>query len=184
MKKLNLITIMMALLALGACKKDDDNVENPHDHDHEEELITTVTVHLHEKDNMANHVMGSFKDLDGEGGDNPTIDTLKLDTNTTYEVSIDLLNEAEDPTEVITTEIQEENTEHIFCFEPSNGSISVTITDTDGTHPVGLESEWITTGASTGTIKVTLKHQPDGAKDGTCSPGETDVEVDFPVVIQ
>ena len=182
MKKLNLITIMMALLVLSACKDDDNDVENP-EPTNEEELITTVTLHFHEEGNMSNHVMASFKDIDGPGGNAATIDTIKLDTNTTYNVTIDLLNESETPTEVITEEVKEEASEHLFCYEAASTNLSVTITDTDGTFPLGIESTWQTTNADASTILLTLKHQPDGEKDGTCAPGETDVEVNFPVVI-
>ena len=183
MKTIKIIILPVILLALGACKKDQNEVGTPVP-PNEQELITTVTLHFYEKGNSANHVMASFKDIDGVGGEDATIDTIMLDTNTTYEVSIDLLDESKDPTEVITEEVKEEGAEHIFCFEPSQSDVNITITDTDGTHPIGLESEWVTGSSGSGTVKVTLKHQPDSVKDGTCAQGETDVEVDFNIVVK
>jgi hypothetical protein len=38
--------------------------------------------------------------------------------------------------------------------------------------------------AGSGSVTVILKHQPDGLKDGTCAPGETDVELEFQVAVQ
>ncbi len=51
--------------------------------------------------------------------------------------------------------------------------------DTDGNSGVGLVSTWSHTGvADNGNVTIPLTHQP-GVKDGTCEPGETDVEVTF-----
>lgn len=182
MKKI-IIFLTVATVTLGACKKDENDPENPTPTNNEE-LITTVMLHFHEKGNMDNHVMASFKDSDGAGGNDATIDTIKLDTNTTYMVSVELLDESGSEVVNITTEVKEEDDEHIFCYESSTSEIDIIITDSDGTHPLGVETEWSTGNTASSAIKVLLKHQPDGQKDGTCSPGETDVEVTFPVVIQ
>lgn len=182
MKKLSIYFVTAALL-LGACKKDENDPQNPTP-TNEEELITTVTLHFYEKGNVDNHVMGSFRDVDGAGGNAATIDTIILDTNTIYTASIELLDESGTDVVDITTEVKEESDEHIFCYEPSTSEINITITDSDGTYPLGVETEWTTGNTASGSVKVTLKHQPNGQKDGSCSSGETDVEVDFPVVIQ
>ena len=61
--------------------------------------------------------------------------------------------------------------------------------DGDG-NPIGLETTMITGDPSTGTLTVILRHEPDknadGVSDGdiTNAGGETDIEVDFPVVIK
>ena len=70
----------------------------------------------------------------------------------------------------------------MFCFDVVDAHVNINRTDTDGTFEIGLQSEWVTTTASTGTVTVSLKHQP-GIKDGTCDPGDTDVEIQFPIVI-
>jgi hypothetical protein len=60
--------------------------------------------------------------------------------------------------------------------------LDITRTDSDGEFEVGLESLWEAGATSSGTVMVTLKHQP-GVKDGTCEVGDTDVEVVFDLVI-
>lgn len=175
--------LSVALLAtLFACEKDEKDVTNPDD-GHEEELITTVNVEVTEPITTISATY-SFQDVDGPGGNDPTkLDTITLVENTSYNVSLSFLNESEDPAENITEEISEEADEHFICFDSSDDKITVTRTDSDGTYELGLESTWAAGSVSTnGTITITLKHQDEG-KDGTCTPGETDVEVTFPVKV-
>ncbi len=128
----------------------------------------------------------SFKDLDGDGGNPPVIDTIKLNKNQSYTVSAIFLDES-DPNDVedITVEILEEDNEHLICFDIENiDGLTIRRTDSDGTYEVGLASMWNvsdTAVATNGIVRLTLKHQP-GIKDGSCAPGDTDVEVDFPVI--
>lgn len=167
------------------CNRDKDDPENP-DPDNEVEVITTLTLTLTDAANTSNVVVATFKDPDGDGGGAPTqFDNIELDENTTYNVSITLLNES-DPSDVenISDEVLEEADEHLFCFAVTDANTSITKTDVDSNNlPVGLESVWETGAASTGMVKVWLKHQPD-VKDGSCSPGDTDIEVEFDLVVQ
>ncbi|MGB3619277.1 MAG: hypothetical protein WBA12_14250 [Catalinimonas sp.] len=166
---------------LTACNDDDPDPVN------EEEVITTVEMVFTEVGNTANTFSIFFKDPDGDGGNAPTQqDSIILAPNTTYNVSIKLLDES-DPNDVedITKEIEEEDDEHFFCFDPSaNLNVTVNRTDTDGTYEVGLVSDWVTGDASVGSLTMTLRHQPMGAKDGTCGPGDTDVTVTFGTAVR
>ncbi len=180
MKKLNLIYLMtfVSLMAvtISGCKPDEPGPD-------EEEVITTLTLTF---TNAATSAIttATFKDPDGDGGNPPTqFDEIVLAANSTYNVAITLLNESESPVEDVTEEIEEEDNEHFFCFEASGANVTITRTDTDGTYEVGLKSRWETGAASEGKVKVTLKHQP-GVKNGTCAPGETDIEVDFVAKVQ
>ena len=171
---------LMLVIFMAGC----DNTDDPED-ENEEEVITTMRLRFVDNANTSTAVTYSFEDPDGEGGNAPTvIDDIVLDANATYTVGITVANES-DPNNVedITEEILEENNEHLFCFTPSGDELSVDYADSDGTFPVGLTSTWTTTSASNGTVTVVLKHQP-GVKDGTCSPGETDIEVTFNYTIQ
>ncbi|MFB0925084.1 MAG: type 1 periplasmic binding fold superfamily protein, partial [Vicingaceae bacterium] len=103
--------------------------------------------------------------------------------NTYYNATIQILNESVSPAEDITTEVQQEDDEHLFCYDISNTNVSVTRTDSDGTYEVGVTTFWSTGAAASGNTTVSLKHQP-GVKDGTCAPGDTDVEVIFVTEIQ
>ena len=49
-------------------------------------------------------------------------------------------------------------------------------------YEVGLVDLFTTTGISSGKLDITLHHQPN-VKDGTCTPGSTDMDATFNVNI-
>ncbi|QNF35870.1 hypothetical protein HUW51_16845 [Adhaeribacter swui] len=167
---------------LMSCDKDDDDADAPVN---ESELITTVTLTMREV-GTANTVTATFRDPDGEGGNAPTqFDEIVLKPNTVYNTTITLLDESKTPPADITEEIEEEEEDHQFFFTPTAGlNVSVAYDDGDDNNlPVGLETK-ITTGApSTGSLKVTLKHQV-GTKNNNIATGETDVELNFITKVQ
>lgn len=178
--------LLLLFVALAACKKEEkDTVENP-TNPNEEELITTFKITFTDLAGVQPDVEAQFVDLDGPGGNDPTIfDTIHLQAQTTYVAHITLLNESANPVEDITEEVEEEGVDHLFCFAMSGGlNATVNLTDTDNNGlPIGLTSEWSIGAASEGTATIRLRHQP-GVKDGTCDPGETDIELDFHTIIQ
>ncbi len=179
-----MLVCAVTIFSITSCKKDDDLPEIPQPVVNEPEQITTVELHItNTSDNTEVHA--HWSDPDGPGGDDPMVDDIVLQSGVTYTVEVEFLDESGDETEDITAEILEEDDEHLLCFEPEGdvaNALTVTRTDSDGTYEVGLESTWEATAAATGEIKVTLKHQP-GVKDGTCDPGDTDVEVHFEITI-
>lgn len=184
--KTSLFLFLAAVLIVG-CKKDDDapkpSASTPPAN--EEELITSVKITLTDTAGIAPIVEAWFRDPDGDGGNAPIqFDTIRLVANTVYNATIELYDESKNPVEDITAEVQAEDDEHIFCYIPSAVNLAIIRTDSDGTYEVGLATQWSAGAASLGTTKVTLKHQPDGIKDGTCAPGDTDVELDFVTEIQ
>ncbi|UTW63161.1 hypothetical protein KFE98_03115 [bacterium SCSIO 12741] len=183
-------TLLALVGAFSACKKDEEEPEpeTTHTHVHEEEVITTVELHLTKSDSTAKESEFTWSDADGPGGNEPSIDTVFLDSSSVYKSDLHFGDESDGHGHAhdVTHELEEEADEHLICFDPMDKlaqSLQVTRTDSDGKYEVGLKSEWKTSGASTGKIKITLKHQP-GVKDGSCSPGETDIEIEFPVVIK
>ncbi len=153
----------------------------------EEELITTVEYTL---TSGAETVVLRFEDLDGDGPNDPVITGGSLTSNTSYSGSMTLLNEAETPAEDITTEIEEEDTEHQFFFSSTVTGLSIDYADTDDDgNPVGLQSTLTTGSAGGGSITIILRHEPaksaDGVADGdiTNAGGETDIEVTFPIEV-
>ena len=65
-------------------------------------------------------------------------------------------------------------------------NLTVNITDQDTNpqkYPIGLQSNYITGAASTGWVRVLLRHQPN-VKNGTFAPGSTDSDVGFNVTIK
>lgn len=191
MKKRKTTTITKTLLGLGvvalafsSCKKDDDLVDVPPPDQNETEVITTFQITLTDIGGTQPTVNAIFRDLDGDGGNAPTqFDTLYLAPNTSYSAEILLLNESVSPTDTISNEVLEEAADHLFCFSPTGANVTITRTDTDGVFEIGLQSLWVTAAVSDGTTQISLKHQP-GIKDGTCAPGETDIELDFTTKIQ
>jgi hypothetical protein len=187
LKKYRLPLFMGLLLttAITGCKRDDD--DEPRLIVNEEELITSVVV-TYSDTSSTNVKTAKFSDPDGEGGNNPIqFDTIRLQKGKTYQVNLAFLDES-DPNDIedITVEVREEGNEHLVCFDlDANSGVSIQKTDSDGTFPIGLTSKWttdLTAMPFNGTITVILKHQPD-VKDGTCAPGDTDVEINFPLII-
>jgi len=130
-------------------------------------------------------------DLDGDGGVEPTITGGSLEANHTYVGLVGLLNESETPAENITEEILEEDLEHQFFFQSSISDLSVSYNDSDSEgNPLGLGTTISTGSPATGTLTVTLRHEPNktasGVSDGDISNagGETDIEVAFPIDVQ
>jgi hypothetical protein len=187
MKNYSIIcTVFILLASMASCQKDDQKPNDmPLNHDmHDEELITTLILTLEDTSGVQPTVTATFRDIDGPGGLAPTaFDTIYLKTNTTYTCSIALWNESLDPVENITHEVMEEADEHLFCFTISDAQLQIIRTDSDGQYEIGLSSQWTVGSASSGHVQVALKHQP-GVKNGSCDPGETDIELLFSVLVE
>jgi len=192
--KTNLKYMTLALIAAAAitgCKKDDDDPAAPAPPPvNEEELITTLRLTFTPAGGGATKVL-QFVDLDGDGGNAPVITADPLSATTTYTVAIEVLNESEDPVEDITAEITAEDEEHQFFFQVSGANATVVYNDADADgKPLGLATTWTIGAISSGTVLVTLRHEPDKGAAGVSSGditnagGETDIEVSFPLVIQ
>jgi len=156
----------------------------------EEEVITTLTLTF-EPTNGGDAVTFQYQDLDGDGGEAPTITEGTVDPNTTYTVRVGLLNESVTPAEDVALEVAEEDADHQFFFVFEGIAATHSYTDTDGNgNPLGLLNEVVTTDAGSGTMTVTLRHEPNKAGDGvaagdpTNAGGETDIEVTFDFVVQ
>ena len=179
--------LFATMLLLVACGDDD---ADPVD-EHEEELITTVRLTFTEGDQTFS---ADWQDADGDGALAPVVDEIELEAGKTYAVTLDVLNESETPAESITDEIKTEKEEHQFFFVVSEGlNLTVAYDDEDGDgNPVGLSNTFTAGDASTGSLTVILKHEPNktaaGVSDGdpTNAGGETDIETTpaFSVTIQ
>ncbi len=186
MKKINVQVLFIAavVLFLTSCKK--DNLVDPN----ESELITTVRLKLtNTLSSSIAPLVYEFKDLDGEGGAAPVkFDDIVLQKNIPYICEVTVLNESVSPADDITKEIKTEANDHQFYYVPSSSnllSVSNYDTDTQGL-PLGLSSFWVTgLNPGTGTLKLVLKHKPGTkAANDLITKGETDIELDFKLVIQ
>jgi hypothetical protein len=182
MSILRSMLLLVAVLLFSQCNTEDPEPEN------EEELITTVRLTFTPQAGGDDVIFEVF-DEDGDGPIEPVYTNGVLSAGTTYTVSIEVRNDEED--EDITEEIEEEDDEHQFFFQISNGlDLAFDYADIDGNgNPIGLSSIFVAGSASSGTMTVTLRHEPDksatGVADGdiTNAGGETDVEATFEVVI-
>ena len=181
MKKTLFITAMIALFT--ACEKHEDD-----DHKHDEgEVINQVTLTVSSTDSTVQTV--TWSDEDGLGGQDPILpDTLQLKMDSTYTVNIGFFHLHDGQLESVNEEILTEAEDHVVCFNTTHltSVISVipTITDKDANGlPLGLSSSWQAVSPITTNLRIALKHQPD-IKNGSCDIGETDVEVEFPLIIK
>lgn len=183
--KIKNLLILPLFLSVLACSSDDDNtpvVVN------EEEIITTVTATLAPQGG-GNAITLVSRDLDGDGPNDPVVTVSgNLSANTTYSGAVTFLNETVSPAEDITPEVTEEGEEHQVFFLPS-GSLNAVFTYLDfdsNNNPIGTLFSIQTGDASTGTITIVLRHEPQKPNDGTLAGagGETDVSVNFNVSIQ
>lgn len=179
-----LLVCMASLVFLNSCGEPDDP-EDPH----QEEVITTLIYTL--KADGQDDVVLSFEDADGDGGGAPVITAGKLAANTTYNGTIELWNRSEDPDDEITPEVQEEGEDHQFFFESTLSSVVISYDDKDASdEPIGLKTQLSTGDAGEGTLKVTLRHEPNKGADEvsngsiTNAGGETDIEVSFDLDVE
>ncbi|NJO25392.1 MAG: hypothetical protein HC867_05905 [Bacteroidia bacterium] len=178
------IPVLMAVVILSACKKDKGE-------GNEEEVITTMILRFTPVGGGA-ALEYSFDDPDGPGGGAPTKQQIVLATNTTYNVTVQLLNKTENPPADITTEVAAEADAHRFYYEPIAGSnIAVSNLNNDGNGiPLGTTSTWTTTTAATGKVTVTLRHYAGNppnkaaADPVNSSKSSTDIEVEFDTSVQ
>jgi hypothetical protein len=173
--------ISIALFFAEACKKDGDDPSDPNVPQNEPETITSVRLTFSGED--ASVATYNWRDADGPGGGSPSVDSILLTIGVEYSVSVTFWDESKDPPQDLTEEVREEADEHILCFETDlpPDAMQIVRTDSDGKYEIGLSSEWSASVAQKGQVTVSLKHQPENSKDGTCGPGDTDVEVQFPI---
>ncbi len=175
---------MMGSVMLAGTSCEDDEPKPIVD---EQEVITTVKLSL-VPEGKGQNVTATFSDPDGTGGNNPTVETLVLAPNTTYKMTVTLSDDSQATSKDLTAEVKNKGDEHELFFDKV-GSLNITSvqkTDMDkNNRPIGLEATIVTGAASTGKLRVTLKHQP-GLKGNTSdiSKGATDVQAEFPAVIQ
>ncbi|EDM42887.1 hypothetical protein SCB49_11342 [unidentified eubacterium SCB49] len=177
-----IIPTLLLTIVMASCSSDDDTPEAVN----EEEVITSVIVTLVSDSGT---VTLSSIDLDGDGPNEPeVIVTGNLKAETTYAGAVQFLNATEIPVENITEEVEEEADEHQVFYIPG-GDFDATVTygnfDENG-NPLGTVFSLETGVAATGTLNVTLRHQPTKPNDGTLADagGETDVSVNFPVTVE
>ena len=190
----------MLFSLLFACS----DVEKPHDHDHdhEHEVMTTVVLTF---TNTSDSTETSYTFVDLQDGSDPTVDTIELAQDASYDVAVTIFNELEDPAEEVTPEILDEDDEHQFFFNgdvdgcSDNALYSHEYLDEDANGlPVGLSSSIVALAEGSGELLVSLRHMPTedgvsvkvaGLEDEMCAgnesalPGAWDFSVTFPLEV-
>ena len=195
-----------AALTFGCADDDDASPVGPEDPDHheeddddhhgpgEEELITTLSITL-TPSGGGSPITVRFRDLDGEGGNEPVVDVLAVTGGTDYNGMVEVLNETETPPEDITEEVEEEAEAHQFFFETLGGFSAATVEYADkesdyvsnsgADHPVGLAFTLsVPENAQNGQLRVILSHFDEAPKDGVNQSDETDIDVTFEVLVR
>jgi hypothetical protein len=200
------IGLMAGAVALTSCHKDD------HDHDHGEQEIINVVRARYTPVQGGTPQVAEIRFEGGPGSALQRMDTIKLEANKLYRLDLELRNETVTPAVDVTAEIREEAAEHQFFFFKANpvlvgdtafvttsasNGIIYTYGDRDrNNRPLGLTGTlFAPTVVSSGKLAVTLKHQPAGnaAEDknnsgnprtGNINRGETDIEVEYPLIVR
>lgn len=185
MKKLNSIIITSVftfMVCWCACNKKEQAVAPPLPGN---EPLTTLVIKASNPNDATDTPSASWIQLDPTGTANPDLshDTLRLKAGVAYSVNIQLLDSLND----ITSEIRTRENYHLFCFDVAAGlSLVCKQTDLDTNPkplPIGLTDLFTAGAVSSGSLEVTLHHQPN-VKDGTCSPGSIDIDATYTVKIK
>jgi len=160
-KQTFLLPLLILSLIFTGCSDDDDHDDHSHPVN-EEEVITTIEVTL--SDGTNSYVL-IWEDLDGDGPDLPIITGATIPSNS-YDAEIQLYNKTLDPTDdeyVVTTEILEEDVDHQFFFNASNGlnvfDFVYADADVDG-NPIGQQFIIEDVSGSGGDLNIVLLHEP------------------------
>jgi hypothetical protein len=188
--------LLTSMISFIGCDTDDPVREDV------PELITKATLSFASPGEQP--VEATATDPDGEGVQDLQVDSpIELDALKSYTLTITLINGLAQPTDAaydISQEVEEEGGEHMFFFswtnnvfsDPTgNGNIDnrsdrVQYEDEDASGlPLGLKTRWTTAAASSGNIRVVLKHQPDQkSPTSTSSTGETDLDLTFEIMVR
>ena len=158
----------------------------------EEELITTLKIKFTKWDDegepTGEELVFVWRDEDGSG--NPEIDENVLDSHSTYSMALEVLDESGTTPEDITAEIISEAAEHQFFFSIDGPTMSAEYNDEDENgKPIGVQAIAVVDQAATGSLTVTLRHEPEknaaGVAEGdiTNAGGDTDIEAVFPLTV-
>ena len=189
LKRLNpKLLLGLALVGTIAMACDSEETVSPD----EPAQITTVIASF-ANDQTDDVVTGSFRDLDGPGGESPSISGVTLDADARYTVTLQFLDERETPADDITDEIREEDLEHqVFFVIGGNIGIRYAYDDVDRQgNPLGLRGK-LTTTASTGnaSIQVILIDQPNKSLNGVAegdlnnAGGVENIRIQLPISVQ
>lgn len=167
--KLTLAVLAVGCITFSSCKKTDEEPQ---------ENLNVLKIKI-----GANTY--TWSDTDGTGGVAPKIDTIKLTPNATFAAELTIQDGSVSPAKDYTTEIIAEKDAHLFVYIVAGANLTFTDLSQDSkSKDFGQTANAKTTAASTGTLQILLKHDPDKSATDPTKTGETDIDVVFPVVIK
>ncbi|MFY8021682.1 MAG: hypothetical protein ACOVP1_10805 [Bacteroidia bacterium] len=185
--KINLILVSL-ISVLSSCKKEE--AKNPGSVNSQEQ-ITSVYLKIANLQDSSDYQMVLWKDLDGDGGKAPQIDTLRLKDAAEYQVEVLVLDESKAETDTVSLEIKKEADVHRFFYKPSvtiEPALSINYLDVDSKNrPVGLMMNFKVVGLNLnlpllGSLNLILSHY-DGVEKSNEMSSESDLDIVFPVKI-
>lgn len=183
MKVLTMWILLLITFAVTGCKDDVQPIN-------EEEVINEVVIQLTAADQSVYTLR--YYDADGDLSGSPVITADTLPLHSVLEGTITLTNSLVQPAEDITEEVREEGDDHqLFYIVNGNQAPDITYRDVDNNQlPIGLAFTMATKDATQATLTVILRHLPNktaiGVKEGDIANagGETDIQIDFPLIVQ
>ncbi len=166
------MAVSISLLFHG-CSKDEKTVSPPLPGN---EFLTSVRLVVTNTNDPSDVQIATVTDttLVANPPDSINHPALNLKANSTYSVSVLFLDETKKPAGNVTDDIYARRNYHLICFDIAGGAnLAVARTDMDTNTPslpIGLQDKFTTGAASSGTLNVQLRHQPN-AKNGSCDPG-------------
>ncbi len=189
------LSVIATTIIFSACTEDNIEPTKPKDNN-AQELITTLILNGYNANNpTANQFSVKWEDVDGEGGNAPTIDTLKLDSGVSYRVQVLILDKTKTPFDTISNEVVKEANEHqmFYTFRASlNDKLNIARLDTDNNNPpLPLGLDIIITPSNVtpfvvpliGSLNIKLSHY-DGVPKTTSPSAESDIDINLPVELK
>ena len=136
-------------------------------------------------ENKINSVEGRYKTV------KKNIEHLKLALGQDYKTSVTFYD-ASDPTKIedMTLEVIAEADVHFVFFEWSGVGLNITSNSSDvigaESKGINLSTDWTTTDNGSGNLRLELIHKPTNVAGTTRAAigGETDIQVDWPIVVE
>jgi hypothetical protein len=194
MKIISLAFIATTLI-FSACKEDHIDPTKPKDNN-AQELITTVVLNGYNANNpTANQFSVKWEDVDGDGGNSPTIDTLTLDSGINYRAQVLMIDKTKTPYDTISNEVILEGADHQMFYTLSDNltsKLNFERLDMDSNNPplpIGLDIK-IRPIHNTpfelplmGSVNIKLSHY-DGVPKTTSPSAESDIDIHLPIKVK
>lgn len=191
--KSNLILLLISTaLSMFGCQKDDP--KKPTSNTPQEQITTVILKGFNHDDpsDSLHQFMIKWEDLDGDGGNPPSIDSLILDTGYEYHINLIIIDKTKTPFDTVSKKIEDLKNVHQFFYTPSaelEGKMGVEIDEFDSNNPplpFGMEVHLHITSDSLyklpviGKLNIVLSHYDGIPKTAKPSP-ESDIDINIPV---